>query len=163
MIVIGVWLISTFLISVTFRNHILEDMVIVIPNRVIDSWYDLKDKTDIKIRAYETDYIVKYVEISNDKMAANLKNLLDPHPLPAFNNKSFILQVMDEISSGKTAMIESRTTLIYHMIHYYVIHNYSDPLFLQRLHISKYGGGSVPFFLPLVSSKSWLLPHYNRM
>ena len=163
MIVIGSWLQFCLIFGVIFRNYILEDMVIVIPNRVIDSWDDLKDRIEVKIRASDIDYIARYVSSSNDTMAVNFRNRLETYDKFTYDDPDFILKLIDEISSGQTAWVQSRTTLIYELIRNYVELNYSDPLFLQRLHISKYGGGSIPLLMSLVSTESWILPHYNRI
>ena len=164
MIVIGVWLISTFLISVTFRNHILEDMVIVIPNRVIDSWNDLKNRPEVMIRATDSDLIVEYAKKSKDQMAITFWDRLKAYPLEAFFNQSFVEQIMSELSSGESALVGGRLSLIYTLKYMHFSINESDPFFLKRLHVSKTGGEHVPYFAFIIESAgSFLLPGWNHM
>ena len=69
--IIGSWLLMTTIISIVFRNNILEDMVIVIPNIVIDSWEDLYRTPDIRIISESADLLTAYAQQSEDDMAQN--------------------------------------------------------------------------------------------
>ena len=164
MILIGCWLLSVFLIKILFQNWILEDMVIVIPNRVIDSWDDLNDRPDVGIYVPTTDRLVKYCEVSKDQMALNFNPRLKRYDLNDIYNQTFVNQLISDLSTGKSALIESRNSLIYTLMHLNKVNVRKDRGFLERLHISKSGGGSVPYFtFVLEQTGAYLMPDYNRL
>ena len=162
---IGFWLISVLFIRIMFQNYILEDMVIVIPKRVIDSWEDLRDTPDVKIRVPEGDLFDKYARESNEEMAHNFRDRIETYSVHSIlENETFCFKVMDEMSSGRTALIGGRMELSYSLKYLHMIYKYPDPNFLRRLHISRYGGGTAPNVISIIESAgSYLLQDINKM
>ena len=164
MILIGSWLISALVISISIRNYILEDMVIVIPNRVIDSWDDLKNRPEVTIRAMRNDLIIEYASNSDEEMALNFRERIISFYFDSLLKKSFMNELSLELNSGQSALILNRKTLIYTLIYMNYIINGNDPQFLKNFHVSNYGGQHVPYFTFLIKSTGWfLLELFNQM
>ena len=157
--IIGSWLLFSFMQSILFCDSILDYLVKAIPNRRIDSWFDLYSRKEIEINALDVELITKFAYSSQTDMALNLRTRIKTFATQDYSNVTFLTKLIDELSTGRSAYIQNKLTLKFHLMFLQKLsnvihHKYST----EDLHISEHGGGQEAYFILIPSST----PHQMR-
>ena len=145
-IIIGAWLIVEFYLTILCASFLLDHMNKPIPNRVIDSWDDLYQRKEVKILASKTNALVKFTELENTPMAMDFHQRLET--LEPDTSEYFRRDMFQKVCSGKYAYATNRLVLIGNM---FMLLNSSEE-YLSKFHISREGGGELPYFLAVHST-----------
>ena len=166
-IIMSAWLFAATSISINFSNYVLEQKVVTVPDKVIDSWQDLHDNPDIEIAAVEQDTLVKFARDMENDMARDFWKRLTRYKYQAWFNDDVLLRLAENMTIGQTAIIKSKITLEFLLLHMsQLIANMSMDYnsFLDSIHISEHGAWNLPFFIPsLRGSQHPYFRHLNKM
>ena len=141
------WLMAALILSINFSVQFFDKIISVIPYEKIDSWEDLYKRPNVQIIAF-TDCPLRQFALSNESsMAINFRNRLseniDLGELESGNPRS----IYDRLKTGRSALIRKKVALHYQVNRFSKL--YSDPHFKYQIHVSKDGGGYMPFYIPV--------------
>ena len=143
--VLGPWFFSSFLITITFNNLLLDYLVRAIPEQLIDSWEDLAINND-KIIVEDIDFMTKFSSVSETPLAKRLRGRMEFFRSNDLLNITFVRHLKDELFSGRAAYIKNRLTLIYHIFVLQKVFKLDDRL-VESLHVSRQGGPDDQYFM----------------
>ena len=142
----GTWLVTSMLLSILFCSRVLDDKLRAVPELVIDSWEDLQHKPGVIIITTDDDPLFEFTTTSDSDMALDFKARIDAINVAEQFRKPFLQRLVNELSSGKSAFVNNRLSLIFFMIEISKFKK-SGNEFLESMHISKSGGPTLPYFM----------------
>ena len=144
-----VWLYACLMIGINFSNNVLEQKVMTLPDKVIDSWQDLFENKHVEIAVIEQDTLVKFATDSENEMARDFKSRLRVWEHDDWCGDDILLQLAINMSTGQTAMIKSKTALKFMLLHMsQILLKKFKTNFMKNMHISKHGAWNLPYFIP---------------
>ena len=142
-----IWLLSCTVFLSSFAGTLRGFYSKSIPNIGINSWEDLYERNDLRIATSKISYMNNYVEnnINNNEMARNFKSRMNIIEL--YDNKS-IVYFIEQLIKGKYAIsaVKHKLEEYYPLVGSKIIDD------RVKLHISEYGGGISPYFIPFSKS-----------
>ena len=142
-----IWLLSCTVFLSSFAGTLRGFYSKSIPNIGINSWEDLYERNDIKIVTSSLSFMNNYVEnnINNSEMARNFKSRMNT--IESYDNKSNVYFIK-QLIKGKYAISAAK----HELEEYYLLVERKIIDDRVKLHISVYGGGISPYFIPFSKS-----------
>ena len=147
-LVLGPVMLLFLFTSIYFCNLILDEKVMKIPCKVIDSWDDLALKKNLEIVFFKYDFMSKFVELKDNDMARNFAERKHEIPTDEWMDKSVLTDLAMNISNGKAVLVKNKLTLIFLLMKMAKYVEHKDPYFLDKVHLSEKGSTSLPYFIP---------------
>ena len=145
-LVLGPVLVAFFITSVEYCNLILDNQVMKMPDRVIDSWDDLALWKDVGIFGLKYRFMSKFVEQDND-MAKNFKKRFKEMSVDYWLGNEIYRDMATNISQGKAVLVRNKLALIFVLIRMAKRIKDEEPDFLDNIHVSRYGSTDLPYFI----------------
>jgi hypothetical protein len=141
--VYSIWLISWTILLSAFSGVMYRSFIEPLPKITIDSWEDLYERNDVRIITPTLSFLANYAKSFReiDPMARDFESRLEEEVL--FNASEELLEeLVAKTCSGSYAFSAQQ----FHLESYLI---FLEKKFINSVHISKYGGGVSPYFLPI--------------
>lgn len=137
------WFIFCTIILLAFSGVLLGFFIRNPPNHVIDSWDELFMEKEFKIITSELSFLKNYVEKykSSDDMARDFNSRIDMTHKMRFNRND-LLYMFKNITTNSHVFVGQ-------MLFLRQLKSHFNKIYSESLHVSKYGGGISPYFIPL--------------
>ena len=161
-LVLGPIMLLFLLASIEFCNLILDSKMMKVRDKIIDSWEDLALWKDVKIVFMQTDIMADFVrQKEENEMARNFADRQNMQDFDKWMDKEFLIDMANNISSGKAVFIKNKLLLIFLLMRMANYVKQKDPHFLDKVHLSRKGGTSLPYFIPSFLSSDH--PYYKDL
>jgi hypothetical protein len=141
------------ILSIYFCEVLLDFMLKAKPEVKIDSWDDLSERNDIKIIAFDDSPLAEYAITDNSDMAQKFHSMLETSAMEKWKTDGFRYDVINKLQSGSHAFVLNKLTLIFNLNTLTQMAEKTDEDFKNNIHVSREGGGYLPYFIA-VNSKT---------
>jgi len=143
--VITFWLLGCVVLLAGFGGVLRDYFIKKTPDVVIDSWEDLHNRKELTIVVTEGSVIHDFAqkEFKNNEMAKDFKSRMRTHYVINYNNTENLIQNLKQADVAFSVPYQLLDDCAY------FARRYNIPFECKNLHISKYGGITAPYFIPI--------------
>jgi hypothetical protein len=145
---LSIWLLISIVLLAGYSGVLRDFFIKSIPNDAIDSWEDLYERKELRIATLEVSFIKNFAKknANNDEMARNFLSRIETL---TYGDSRIYDQALDYLFSQKY-VVSAPKCLIDDC--YYFMPSGRNIHDCEKLHVSQYGAGISPYFIPMSKS-----------